>query len=188
MKQMIRRIHILGASGSGTTTLAQEISKKFNFKHFDTDDFYWIKTNPPFTQKREIEKRISYLSDALQSADKWVLSGSLCSWGDDFVPFFDLVVYLWIPHEIRMSRLTAREAQRYGADSIKSGGLMYESHREFMEWASNYDSGGINMRSKQRHESWLKTMQCKILKIEGDIELKEKIQQVEKIILNSQSD
>ena len=35
---MINRIHILGASGSGTTTLAKELSKKLNYEYFDTDD------------------------------------------------------------------------------------------------------------------------------------------------------
>lgn len=33
------RIHILGASGSGTTTLGKALSDKLRYKHFDTDNY-----------------------------------------------------------------------------------------------------------------------------------------------------
>ena len=42
------RIHILGASGSGTTTLASAIADEHGHRHLDTDDFFWIPTNPPY--------------------------------------------------------------------------------------------------------------------------------------------
>ena len=58
---MIKRIHILGASGSGTSTLGTEISKTFGFTHLDTDNYYWLPTNPPFTMPREREERIALM-------------------------------------------------------------------------------------------------------------------------------
>lgn len=71
---MIKRIHIVGASGSGTTTLAQEL----NYKHFDTDDFFWVKMHLPYQQKTQIEERIRYMSENLNNSERWILSGSLC--------------------------------------------------------------------------------------------------------------
>ena len=41
-------IHILGASGSGTSTLAKAISLRHGHRFLDTDDFYWKPTDPPF--------------------------------------------------------------------------------------------------------------------------------------------
>ncbi len=181
---MVKRIHILGASGSGTSTLAHEISTKLQYKHFDTDDYFWVKTEPPFTKKRRTEERIKLLSDAMQSYEKWVLSGSLCGWGDVFIPLFDLVVYLWIPQDIRMKRLAAREYQRYG-DEIKAGGKLYSSHLEFMEWASQYDIAGMDMRSKELHYTWLDNIPCKVIKIEENLNLDEKYSIVEQVISNS---
>ena len=58
---MIKRIHIVGASGSGTTTLAKELGKELNYKHFDTDNFFWVKTHPPYQQKTQVEERIRYM-------------------------------------------------------------------------------------------------------------------------------
>lgn len=43
---MIKRIHIFGASGSGTTTLANALSNNMNLPHYDTDDYFWIRTDP----------------------------------------------------------------------------------------------------------------------------------------------
>ena len=179
---MTKRIHILGASGSGTTTLALKISSIYNYTHFDTDDFFWVKTDPPFTKHTNIEERVRDLSAALNSVDQWVLSGSLCGWGDRFIPFFDLVIFLWIPEEVRMKRLEMRERQRYG-EKILSGGEMYQSHLEFMEWASQYDAGDMNIRSKQLHYTWLKQLPCKVLKIEGDLDIEEKLKRVKEVLL-----
>jgi adenylate kinase family enzyme len=181
---MINRIHILGASGSGTTTLASIISKKSGYKHIDTDDYYWVKTEPPFTQKRKPEERIKLLSEAMQSCDKWILSGSLCGWGDVLIPLFDLVIYLWIPQDVRMERLKEREFQRYG-NEIKAGGKLYDSHLEFMEWASQYDTGDMNIRSKKLHYTWLNSLPCQVIKIEEDLTIDKKVRKVESLILET---
>jgi adenylate kinase family enzyme len=115
---MIHRMHILGASGSGTTTLGKALSTKFGFKHFDTDNYYWLPSEPPFQEKRDILDRQELLKRDLESNSEWVLTGSLCGWGDIFIPFFDLVVFLWIPMDIRISRIKEREVKRYGQEAV----------------------------------------------------------------------
>jgi adenylate kinase family enzyme len=49
---MIQRIHILGASGSGTTTLGRALSERLQCPHFDTDNYFWLPTDPPWVQSR----------------------------------------------------------------------------------------------------------------------------------------
>lgn len=39
-------IHIFGASGSGTTTLAEKISRELGYFHLDTDDYFWLPPTP----------------------------------------------------------------------------------------------------------------------------------------------
>lgn len=178
---MIKRIHILGASGSGTTTLGKELSHALGYKHFDTDDYFWIKTDPPYTTKRPLEERIDLINKDIRNNDQWILTGSLCGWGDVFIPTFDLVIYLRIPKEVRMKRLLDREKTRYGTE-IDEGHVMHTAHKEFMNWASKYDDGDLDIRSKRLHYNWLESLNCKVLRIENDIELKEKIQMVKDII------
>lgn len=178
---MIKKIHILGASGSGTTTLAEKLSEELECCHLDTDNYFWIKTEPPFMKKRIVEERIELLSKDIQNNESWVLSGSLCGWGDVFIPYFDLVIYLRIPLEVRMKRLLEREQNRYGY-KISKGNVLYKNHLEFMEWASKYDEGDLDIRSKKLHYKWLDNLDCKVLRIEKDIEIDEKLLRIKELI------
>jgi adenylate kinase family enzyme len=166
---LLNRIHIFGASGSGTTSLAAAIATKHGHKHLDTDNFYWLPTDPPFREKRAIEQRIALLREELQSCNQWVLSGSLTGWGDPLIPEFELVVFLVVPTEVRMERLRAREIQRYG----------HEGNVDFLEWANKYDTGGLEMRSRMLHEAWLANIPTPILRLEGDRPIEELLARIE---------
>jgi adenylate kinase family enzyme len=48
----MRHVHILGASGSGATTLGAALAQRLGFTHLDSDDFFWIKTDPPYVTPR----------------------------------------------------------------------------------------------------------------------------------------
>src|SRR5919202_4132186 len=121
----LRRINIIGAAGSGVSTLGRALAQRIGGEHFDTDDFCWLSTDPPFRKQREISERLKLLEDALRGSDRWVLSGSLTGWGEALVPLFDLVVFLYVPTEVRLRRLRARERERFG-DALDPGGVMYE--------------------------------------------------------------
>jgi adenylate kinase family enzyme len=163
-----KRIHIFGAAGSGATTLASALSVKYGHRHFDTDDFYWLPTDPPYQQKRTPFERQTFLARALGDTDTWVLSGSLCGWGDSFISRFELVVFLLVPVEVRLTRLRAREIMRYGHEAIAVGGRLYKRHVEFLNWAQQYDNGGLSMRSRALHEWWIQRLPCAMLRLDGD--------------------
>jgi adenylate kinase family enzyme len=42
------KLYIFGASGSGSTALAQGVAKATGLVHVDTDDHYWAPVDPPF--------------------------------------------------------------------------------------------------------------------------------------------
>jgi adenylate kinase family enzyme len=169
---MIHRIHLLGASGSGTTTLGRALAERLQCPHFNTDDYFWLPTDPPFTQRRERTERAQLLIVDLTAQDAWVVSGSLCGWGDVAIPLFELAVFLWIPHDVRMARLHRREHARFG-ERILPGGDMYESSQAFLAWAASYDEGGVDIRSRQRHDQWLSTLPCPIICFEGEYTIEE---------------
>jgi adenylate kinase family enzyme len=132
---MVQYIHILGASGSGTTTLGRALDEHLQCPFFDTDAYFWLPTDPPFTQRRETTLRQQLLMDDLTAHKSWRLSGSLCGWGDVAIPLFEVVVFLWIPQDIRLERLRQREIERYG-ERIMPGGDMYEQSQAFLDWAA----------------------------------------------------
>jgi hypothetical protein len=55
------------------------------------------------------------------------------------------------------------------------GGDMYEQSQAFLDWAASYDEGGLDMRSRQRHEQWIGMLPCPIICIEGEYTIEEQI-------------
>jgi adenylate kinase family enzyme len=97
-----RRIHIFGASGSGTTTLGRELALRIDGKHLDTDSYYWKDTDPPFTNKRDPKERVGMILSDVEGVENWVLSGSICSWGDPLLKRFNLAVFLRLDRTLRL--------------------------------------------------------------------------------------
>src|SRR5690606_11076814 len=100
------RIHIPGASGTGTTTLGRALAGRLRVPHFDSDAYYWIPTVPPFRIKRDSATRDVRLAEDLACFDAWVWSGSALSWA--IVLPVTLCVFLTVPRELRLERLRAR--------------------------------------------------------------------------------
>lgn len=175
---MINHIHILGPSGSGTTTVAKALSKKYKFAHFDADNYFWKPSNPPYQHLRSIEERQRLLKEDLKNEPRWIISGSFCGWGDIFRNQFDLVIYLWTPINVRLRRLKSREQQRFGS-AVLPGGKMFERHQKFLDSAARYDYDQTEFRNKRTHEEWMQKLNCPILKIEGEKTVKEIVSIIE---------
>ena len=164
---MIKHIHILGPSGSGTTTIGKKLSEEYNLAHFDADNYFWKPTEPPYQHLRSIAERRRLLKKDLAKESGWVISGSFCGWGDIFMEEFDLVIYLWSPINVRLQRLKSREQQRFGS-AVLPGGKMFERHQKFLDSAARYDYDRTEIRNKRTHEEWMQKLECPVLKIEGE--------------------
>ncbi len=169
-------IHILGASGSGTTTLGKALCDRFGYTLLDADDYFWEPTDPKYTTPRKVEDRRKLLSDAIAAAGKCVISGSLCGWGDIFIPLFERVILVETPAEIRMDRLRKREFEHFGS-RILPGGDMHEKHLAFLAWAARYDTAGTEQRSRALHDEWLRKVTCPVVCVEGTLSIEEMLRQ-----------
>ena len=168
----LQRIHVLGAPGSGVTTLGKALAERLGFSHFDTDDYYWFTGDLlPFKRKRNPEHRRQLLKSDLEKSESWVLSGALCGWGDVFVPKFELVVYLWLPVAVRLARIREREARRYGVERVSPGGDLNSVFEKFLSWAAAYDAENGRIRSRAAELRWLAQLDCPVFKIEEEMPL-----------------
>jgi adenylate kinase family enzyme len=162
-----RRIHIVGASGAGVTTLGRALANALALPHHDTDDYFWLPTNPAYRQQRDIPDRLRLMHEIFLDRSGWVLSGSLDDWGGPIVPLFDLVIFLYAPTNIRIQRLRDREARHFGRDAVSPGGWRHHETEDFIEWASHYDDGTREGRSLPRHLKWLDTLTCPVMRLDG---------------------
>lgn len=160
------RVHILGGSGSGTTTLGACLAGMAGCPHVDVDAIFWLPSDPPYQQVRPLEQRQDLLRLQVPEAGDWVLSGSATGWGDFAIPHFTAVVLLTLPAQARLQRLRDRERRRYGA-RIDPGGDLHAMHQGFMDWAADYDSDRLDMRTHARHELWLAQLACPVLRLDG---------------------
>jgi adenylate kinase family enzyme len=172
------RVHLVGASGSGTTTLGRALAGRLGCAHLDTDDFFWLPSEPPFQRIRERAERQALLGAALARNPGWVLSGSLCDWGDVFIPLFELVGFLWVAPAERLARLRARERARYGA-AVEPGGPLHERCEQFLAWAAGYDEGlDIPERCRRLHEQWLARLPCPVVRLEDAASVEERLERI----------
>ncbi len=175
MKQVI---HIYGASGSGTSTLGREISKRLGYVFLDTDDFFWKRTNPMYSEKMSPEEAVTMIFEKIRMLDQVVLCGSLVDWGDELIKEFTLAVRLDTETKVRLHRIKEREYEKFGARILPEGD-MYEQHLRFLEWAGKYDTGSAHMRSREKHDQWQKLLPCPQLNLSGEDPLEKNVEKIE---------
>ncbi|KAF2070532.1 hypothetical protein CYY_008150 [Polysphondylium violaceum] len=172
------KILIFGASGSGTTTLSDYIESKIDsFVHLEADKYYWEKTEPPFTIKKNVQERNDSILADINKIENVVISGSLLSWGQVFWDIFDVAVFIYIPQDTRIKRLIERDKQRYGS-LLETDADYRKKHLDFIEWAATYDSPQLTNTGRciSLHKSWISKLTIPVIKIEGDNTVEESFQ------------
>lgn len=85
---MLKKIYIVGSAGSGKTTLANLLCKKFKSPHFDLDDIAY-----PNQKSRPTVERLKDISN-LSSKKEWVAEGVYVSWVKDLLKSADQIIWL----------------------------------------------------------------------------------------------
>jgi adenylate kinase family enzyme len=163
-----KRIHLIGASGSGTSSIGKAVCNQIGYKHFDSDNYLWLPSEEPYTIIRPSEEYIGLMGNDLTNNEKWILSGHVSfGLGDVYLPLYELVAFIYVPADIRLERLKKREYERYG-NEILPGGSRYEKASEFFEYAAGYDTVTTHGRNLHKHEAWLASVKCPVIKIIND--------------------
>lgn len=173
------KINIAGASGTGKTTLAAALAKRLDIPALDSDHYYWQPATPRFTTTRPVDQRRSLLRADFDRLDSLVLSGAMMgSWGQEWADRFDLVVFLLLEPDVRMSRLRAREEDRYG-DALRDDHDTAKNSFEFLAWAESYDQPGPDTSNRQGHEAWLSSLTCPVLRLESAESVRHHVELIE---------
>lgn len=167
------RVHIFGASGSGTTTLGRALADHWSVPHADADDYFWLPSAPPYREKRPEAARRELMREVFVPREAWVLSGSMLGWGEDIVRECDAIIFVTLDPTERLRRLEAREVhRRAGADFDE------EAWDAFLEWARGYDHPDFDGRSRVAHEKWLDQLTQPVLRLDSAYPTEELLAQV----------
>jgi adenylate kinase family enzyme len=106
---LMRRVVVVGAPGSGKTTTAEAIARRLSLPHVELDALYW---GPDWTPVDNDTLRARL--HAAVDGDAWVVDGNYFSVGSaDIVwPRADTIVFLDLPWRTVMVRVLVRSIRR----------------------------------------------------------------------------
>lgn len=129
------KIQIIGASGTGKSTLAKYISEQENIKWIDTDQYLW--KDDSFTENNPVDLRLSLYHQDIEANNSYIVSGSVFSWCPEGFADRDLLVFLTLDEDERMERLRCREVKRNNSDAMPLDEIG-QYMNDFLEWCKTY--------------------------------------------------
>lgn len=138
------KILIIGTVGTGKTTLAKELSKKYNIKHYEIDSIVHDDENGG---KKRAEKEQNDIIKAINKNQDWIIEGTLRKNLEYLLNLADKIIYLKISKSKRNKRILVRfikqklklEKSNY-KPSIKMLKSMYKWSNEFEEKQDDFEN------------------------------------------------
>jgi len=155
------KIQVIGAAGTGKSTLCKYISEKTGACWIDTDKYLW--KDQDFTEQYPIKERFEMYNYDIKKHMDYIVSGSVHTWNPEGFHDREVLVLLRLNEEVRMKRLYDRELLRFG-ERMLQGGDHYQLTCEFLEWCKTYlteDENAVN--SLACHMRLLNEASCKTL-------------------------
>lgn len=155
---MPKGILIFGANGTGKTTLARKLAEELKIKYIDIEDYYFEKSDMPYSKSRSKQEVLKLILADIQRADTFVLSavkGEIC---DEITSMYIFAFLLSAPLEIRLERVKNRSEKKFGK-RVLVGGDMYEQENKFYEFVKNRNLSSI--------DDWANSLKCPVIKLDG---------------------
>lgn len=100
------KIDIIGSVASGKTTLAREISEKYNIPYYEKDNIVWERTSKG-DRKRTSEERDKIFTEIIRN-DNWIVEGSPRKNLQESFEYCDYIIILNVRTHIRIYRVIKR--------------------------------------------------------------------------------
>ncbi len=130
-------IIVCGLNGAGKSTLGKTLAEKLHFYFIDNEDLYFPKTDPNYIYasprtREEVEK---LLFSEIKAHENFVFTSVKGDYGEAISPFFQYVVLIDVPKDIRIQRVKNRSFQKFG-NRMLAGGDLYEQEKRFFDFVN----------------------------------------------------
>lgn len=171
------KIQLIGASGTGKSTLAKYIAEKEHIKWIDTDCYLW--KDDTFLETRPIQQRLKMYQNDRSEFDYFVVSGSVFSWNPTGFIDRDLLVFLSLEDKLRFERLIKREIARGGIDSLWLDEQGHQTN-DFLDWCKTYYTAQtpFDIGTFAEHNHQIVQSKSPVLKLDSNQSLEELYQAI----------
>ncbi|MEI5989503.1 hypothetical protein A5881_000991 [Enterococcus termitis] len=161
------KLQLIGASGTGKSTLGNYIAEKEQIKWIDTDDYLW--KDKHFSENYPIEQRLKMYHDDRDTFQHFVVSGSVFSWNPTGFTDRDLLVFLTLDDEQRFQRLIKREITRGGEACLWLDTKRNQTN-DFLDWCKTYYTAKnpSDIGTFAEHSYQMKHSKSPILKLDSN--------------------
>ena len=102
-------IIVFGLNGSGKTTLGRELARILNYKHLDAEDYYFRKSEIPYTDVRSRDEVIRLMLADIEKHRGFVIFSVTGDYVKKIMSMYSLAVYINVPTELRIKRVEQRD-------------------------------------------------------------------------------
>lgn len=154
------RIMVCGLNGTGKSTLGKALAEKLHFHFTDNEDLYFSKSDPDYVyaSPRTKEEVRPLLLQEIKAHENFVFASVKGDYEDDVYSFFQYVVFIYVPRDIRLQRVKNRSFQKFG-NRMLPGGDLFEQEENFFRLVSS--------RPENTVEEWIKALRCPVIRIDG---------------------
>ena len=159
-KAMGTGIIVCGLNGAGKSTLGKALAKKLDFYFIDNEDLYFPKTdfNYIYSFPRTHEEVEKLLFNEIKAHENFVFASVKGDYGEAIYPFFQYIILIDAPKDIRIQRVKNRSFQKFG-NRMLLGGDLYEQEERFFAL--------VKSRPENTVEEWVQCLKCPIVRIDG---------------------
>lgn len=180
---MMRSVAIFGLNGAGKSTLAHALAQATGRFEMDVEDYYFPHQrlsraraldglppdDAPFIPYESSCTQQEVAAMLLQDMDAhpaFILAGVTMSWPKTILRRVDIAFLVQAPLEVRLARIQAREAQRFG-QRVLPGGDMHLQQTAFRSM--------VTARSADAVLASAKKFACPVIVLDGTLPIRENV-------------
>lgn len=161
-------IMIGGLNGVGKSTLGKALAQVLDSKFIDVEDLYFPERHD-YTLSRTREEVSKLLLQKIKENNNFVFASVKGDYSEQIYPFFQYVIIIEVPRDVRLQRVRERSYQKFGSRMLPEGDL-YESEERFFEFVAS--------RPEDTVEKWAQLVGCPIIRVDGTQSIEESIRYI----------
>lgn len=168
-------IHICGLNGCGKSTLGRALAEKIGFHFIDNEHLYFShsNTNKSYANPKSRQEVEKLLMAEVNEHPNFVFAAVKGDYGKEIIPLYNYVIMLEVPKNIRLQRVKNRSFQKFG-NRMLPGGDLHNQEESFFNM--------VKARPDDYIESFLQTVKCPIIRIDGTKPIEKNIEHIIQII------